>query len=78
MLKSILLFSFLRDTDKLVQHIFLHTKRCYFYCKLFRDTPVYSWRRGGGYGICMGLEFKKKSLINQCKGREILEGGNIF
>ena len=51
-------FSFLRDTDKVIQQIFLHTKKCYFHCKLFRDTPVDSWR--GGYGIYMGLEYFSK------------------
>ena len=71
-------FSFLRDTDKVIQHIFLHTKRCYFHRKLFRDTPVDSWR-GGGYGIYMGLAyFFKNFLINRRKRREILEDGKIF
>ena len=53
--------SFLRDTDKVIQHIFLHTKRCYFHRKLFRDTPVDSWR--GGYGIYMGLEYFFKNFV---------------
>ena len=52
--------------------------RCYFHCKLFRDTPVeffFLWGGGGGYGIYMGLEYIFRNfLINRCKGREILEG----
>ena len=37
-------FPFLRDVDKVIQKYIFYTKRCYFHCKLFRDTPVDSWR----------------------------------